>query len=212
MDLTTQVKGLKERFKAQAALMALLVAVLWVLAAANRILPESMSPNQWLGVKPRTLAGLPGIFFSPVLHHSFHHVAGNSISFFILGWMVLLAGERRFVQVTAAVGILSGLGIWLFGAPNTVHVGISGVIFGYIGYLVARGWHERKPASILIALGVGIYHLGTIFGLIFGALNTAPEVSWSGHFFGFLGGILTAWWLHGEARRNGAGSSDRAIS
>lgn len=188
MTLNQQVTDLKERFKAHAAFLALFVLILWGMMVVGSLTPI----NNWLCIRPRSLFGLHGILTAPLLHKGVAHVAANSIPFFALSWMVLLSGEKRWLQVTAWVWLASGFGVWLIGSGPTL--GISGVIFGYTGYLIGRGWYERKPLSILVAVGIAVLSRDGLLGLIFG--NKDPEVSWSAHFFGLLGGVVLAWWMH----------------
>jgi membrane associated rhomboid family serine protease len=190
MEISAQVKLWKERFKAQAAFMALVVGGLWLLKFIDGVLPEHWS-LQHLGVRPRQIPSLLCLPFAPLVHRDSGHLASNSVPIFVLGWLVLLSGPRRFLGVTVAVAAISGMGIWLFGKPNSSHIGASGIIFGYLGFLLARGWFERKILSVSIALIVAIF-----YGLMLLQLLVVKEqVSWSGHFFGFAGGIAAAWWM-----------------
>src|SRR5215213_8678642 len=125
-----------------------LVVLAWFIEIADFIVP-----GRWLdshGIVPRTLAGLLGIFFTPFLHGGFAHLAANTIPFLTLGFLVMLRGLGTFLGVTLTIMVLGGLGVWLFAPSNTIHIGASGVIFGYIGYLLARGYFERQFGSILI--------------------------------------------------------------
>lgn len=190
MGTSSVDKSFSERFKSQAAWLVAVVLGLYALETLDSFLPGNHPLDQW-GIRPRELVGLPGIFLAPFLHGGFTHLSENSLPFFILGWLVLLSGMTRFAQVTLGVILCSGLGVWIFGMPHTVHIGLSGVIFGYLGYLLARGWYERKIVSILIAILVGFVYLGMIFQLV----SVKEHVSWSAHCFGFLGGIGMAAWL-----------------
>jgi membrane associated rhomboid family serine protease len=111
----------------------------------------------------------------------------NTIPFFILGWFVMLQETSDFFVVTAITMLVSGLGVWLFGSAG-LHVGASGLIFGYLGFLLLRGYFERNFPSILLSIIVGVLYGGAIWGV----LPTQPGVSWEGHLFGFIGGILAA--------------------
>src|SRR5262249_37565567 len=132
--------------------------------------------------------GLDGIVFGPFLHVGFAHVLGNSIALVILGTFVLAAGLRWFLLTTAFIALVSGTGVWLTGNPDSVVVGASGVIFGYIGVLLARGVVERSWWNAAVGLLTGL-----LFGWqLSGALPTDEPISWQGHLFGFLGGIVAA--------------------
>lgn len=188
MAPTRSVKSLTERFKSQAALLVGILLVLFGIEVLDSFLPGNHPLDRW-GIEPREVAGLPGILISPALHGGFAHLGENSLPFFVLGWLVMLGGLRRFAWVSLSVTICSGIGVWLLGSPDSVHIGLSGVIFGYLGFLLARGYYERKLTSLLLAIGVGLFYLGMIFQLV----KIQQHVSWSGHFFGFVGGIFTAW-------------------
>jgi len=141
------------------------------------------------GIRPREVKGLLGILFAPFLHGDFAHVISNSVPAFVLGWFVALAGTTALVEVTILVALFGGAGTWLIGRSGSVHVGASGVVFGYLGYLLGRGLFERSLGSILVSLVVGVLY----GGLVWGVLPTRPGVSWEGHLCGFLAGVLAAW-------------------
>lgn len=140
------------------------------------------------GIRPRTEAGLWGILFAPFLHAGFAHLVANTGPLLVLGWLVLLRGLRDFLRVTAAAVLVGGLGVWLVGGPGTVHVGASGLVFGYLGYLFLRGYWERSPSAILVAAAAAVLYGGVLWGL----LPLVHGVSWEGHLFGFAGGATAA--------------------
>ena len=142
----------------------------------------------WLGVVPRNVVGLRGIVFAPFLHGSFAHLLANSIPFVILGWLVMLRDPRHFVTVTAMAMLSSGLMAWLIGAPGSVHVGASGVIFGYLGFLMLSGWYARSPGSIILSVLVTLMWGGLAFGVMPGQAG----ISWQAHLGVFIGGVLAA--------------------
>jgi len=181
-DRSTSVTG---ALKKQAMVLGGTVAVFWVVFVVNTILGGSLLT---LGVIPRTMIGLRGILFAPFLHGSLNHIVANSIPFVVLGWMVMLRDERHFVPVTIAAMLGSGLTAWLLGAPGSVHIGASGVIFGYLGFLMLSGWYARSFASIVISLIVTVVWGSLVFGMIPGASG----ISWQAHAGGFLGGVLAA--------------------
>ncbi len=143
------------------------------------------------GVQPRSWIGLRGIFFAPFLHGGFQHVMANSIPFLWLGWFVLMRGTWEFAVVTIISVVFSGLGAWLFGAPNSVHIGVSGVIMGYFGYLLMRGYFEKSLTAVLWSLFI-IFLYG---GMLWGVLPGQNGVSWQSHLFGFVGGGVAAYAL-----------------
>lgn len=140
-----------------------------------------------LGILPRQPIGLRGILFSPFLHANFAHLMANTVPFLVLGWLIMAQSIANFVVVSAICTIVGGLGTWLFGA-NGLHIGASGVIFGYLGFLLARYYFDRRLSSGVVALFVGC----TYGSVLWGVLPSVPGISWEGHLFGFLSGILAA--------------------
>ena len=140
------------------------------------------------GIHPRSAAGLLGIVTAPFLHAGFRHLMVNSLPFVVLGGTVLLSGLRVFWGVTIFVILVGGLGVWLFAGSFSNHIGASGLIFGYLGFLLARGLLEKSFASMLIAGAILLAYGGLLFGL----LPLQAGVSWQGHLFGFLAGIGAA--------------------
>jgi membrane associated rhomboid family serine protease len=140
-------------------------------------------------VVPRTLSGLQGILFAPWLHANVMHIVSNTGPLIILGWLCMWPRIANFWQATIGAMLGAGLCAWLLGAPYTVHIGASGLVFGYAGYLVARAYYTRQILAMLVALFVaGSYGL-TMF---FGVMPVYPGVSWQSHLGGALGGILAA--------------------
>lgn len=181
--------NLRRRLAQQGILLGTLVALLWAIELVDALLLRG-----WLdgfGIQPRQLGSLPGVMLSPLLHAGFGHLLANTIPFFVLGWLVLLRGARDLVAVTLLSAVASGLGIWLFGGANTLHLGVSGVIFGFLGYLVARGYYERSAKAILLAV-VAFLLYGS---MLWGVLPLQQGVSWQGHLFGFVGGVAAAYWM-----------------
>jgi membrane associated rhomboid family serine protease len=173
------------KFKFQAATLGGALGAFWAALGANALVGGALFQ---FGIVPRTLAGLRGIIFAPFLHGSVSHLVANTIPFVVLGWLVMLQGRGRFTRVTLAAMLGAGLGAWLLGAPGTVHIGASGVIFGYLGFLMLAGWFERNFLNI--ALSVGVTALWG--GLVFGVLPSAIGISWQAHLGGFVGGVLAA--------------------
>ena len=147
------------------------------------------------GVRPHQLLGLRGIAFAPFLHAGFGHLIGNTVPFAVLGVLIALGGLRQFLSVTVIVGFISGLGMWLFGSSNQVHIGASGVVFGFLGYLLVRGVFARNLRQILLGVVVAAIY----GGLLWGVLPTNSGVSWQGHLFGAIGGVVAAKLLAGAA-------------
>jgi len=177
-----------------AALMVAWLALLWLLVGIDAILDHRLLSS--FGIRPRTLGSLPDILTAPFLHAGVEHVAANSTGLLGLGLLAALTGVRRFLAVTLMIAVVSGLGAWLLGPTGTVGVGASGIVFGFLGYLLLRGFVDRRPVDVLLAVGVA---LGWGY-LLFSIAAGGPEVSWQAHLFGFLGGLLAAWLLRRRRR------------
>jgi membrane associated rhomboid family serine protease len=183
------LSGYLRRVRTQTFILAAFVAIIWLVELADwLIFNHSLDAY---GIKPRTLEGLKGIFFMPFLHASFGHVLSNTVPFIVLGALVIMRRTRDFFIVSVIIIIVSGLGVWLFGGANTVHIGASALVFGYLGFLFLRAYFEWSLASIVVAVAVGLMYSG----LIWGVLPIYSGVSWQGHLFGFLGGALAAYLL-----------------
>lgn len=180
-----ETQALTRELKSQGTILGGFVAVMWILEIVD-ILVFGQKLNLY-GIIPRHLIGLRGILFAPFLHGGLGHLIANTIPFLVLGWFVMLQETSDFFVVTAITMLVSGLGVWLFGAPG-VHVGASALIFGYLGFLLLRGYFERNFPSILLSLVVGFLYGGAIWGV----LPTRPGISWEGHLFGFIGGVIAA--------------------
>lgn len=175
-------------FKTQIIILGGFVLFIWLLEVVDWFLGGQLDA---LGIRPRTLIGLRGIMLAPVLHAGFGHVAANTITFIVLGWFVLLRNVRTFIYVTLIVVLVGGLGTWLIGPSYSVHLGASGLVFGYFGYLLMRGYFERSWNAVLWSLLVAILYGGLIFGIVPGEIG----ISWQMHLFGFVGGGVAAYWL-----------------
>ena len=184
-SLPDRATSVTRALKAQALVLGGTLAVFWAVFVVNTLLGGALLR---FGVIPRTTVGLRGILFAPFLHGSLNHIVANSIPFLVLGWMVMLRDESHFIPVTIAGMVGSGLMAWLFGAPGTVHIGASRVIFGYQGFLMLTGWYTRSFVSILLSVIVTLLW-GT---LVLGMMPTIPGVSWQAHVGGFLGGVFAA--------------------
>ena len=173
-----------------------LLAELWAVLLVNAVFFGGRLND--FGVMPRTARGLLGILFMPFLHGGVAHLLGNSFGIALLGGMVVLREEHDFWIVSAVGALVAGLGTWIFGRTSH-HIGYSGVIFAYFGYLLFTGFFERKVGAILLSL-VAVVLWG---GMVFGMMPGQRGISWEGHLFGFLGGVAAAWILarYGKRRR-----------
>lgn len=178
-------KSIARELKTQATILGGLIALIWILELVDLFVFRG-ALNAY-GIVPRRVFGLRGILFAPFLHGNLVHLMANTIPFVTLGWLVMLQETSDFFAVSAVTMVVSGLGVWLFGSAG-VHIGASGVIFGYLGFLLLRGFFERNIPSIFLSLIVGFFY----GGLIWGVLPAQVGISWEGHLFGFLGGALAA--------------------
>jgi membrane associated rhomboid family serine protease len=176
---------MSDTLKSQAIVLGAAVALMWIAFFATVATGGALLS---FGIIPRNLIGLRGIIFAPFLHGSLTHLLANSIPFAMMGWFVMLRDSRHFIPVTAAAMLGSGLVAWLLGAPGSVHVGASGVIFGYLGFLMLSGWYTRSVASIMISVLVTVMWGGLVFGVLPGQVG----ISWQAHLGGFIGGALAA--------------------
>jgi len=189
-SLTTRVLG--PRRPDGFLLVAGMVAVMWISEVIDLIVGHRLDRY---GIRPRDLGGLEGVVTAPFLHAGFGHLIANTIPFVVLGLTIALNGLVRVAAVTAIVTLISGLGTWVTAPAGSVSVGASGVVFGYATYLLARGWYDRRPVNIVIAVVV-VVALG---GVLLGGLVPHPGVSWQAHFFGAVGGVVAARVLRGRA-------------
>ena len=164
------------------------VASLWVAEIADAL--TNLNLDRY-GIQPRNLTGLRGIPLSVFLHGDFSHLISNTGPLIVLGGLISLRGAQRLLVSSVFITLVSGAFVWLMAGVVTgygIHIGASGLVFGYFGYLAARGLYERSLNSILISVVV-IALYGTI---IFGILPTNEFVSWEGHLFGLIAGVLYA--------------------
>lgn len=140
------------------------------------------------GIIPHRLDGLDGVLFSPFLHAGWDHLYGNSIPLILVGTFALAGGAKRFIYSTGVIMLISGLGVWFVGSPNSVVVGASGVVFGYLGLLVARGFVERSWWNLGVAAFIGLLYWYQLYNV----LPTDQPISWQGHLLGLIAGLIAA--------------------
>jgi membrane associated rhomboid family serine protease len=162
-----------------------MVALMWGLEIVDTALGNDLDAY---GIHPRDAEGLPEIVSAPFLHAGFGHLIGNTLPFATMGAAIALAGLVRLLSVTAIVGVVSGLGVWLLGGENSVHLGASGLVFGYATYLISRGLFSRRLTELAIgAVVVLVWGVTLLTGLL-----PQEQVSWQAHLFGAVGGVLAA--------------------
>lgn len=183
-------QAIARELRQQFSILGGCLLLFWLLEASDFLVFQ----NLWqggldvFGIVPRDLVGLRGIIFAPLLHGDFRHLMANSLPFLILGWFVMLQETRDFFIVTVVSSLVGGVGVWLVGATNSVHIGASILIFGYLGFLLFRGFFQRNIPSIALSLVVFFFY----GGILWGVLPSTPGVSWEGHLFGLIGGAIAA--------------------
>lgn len=193
MSLQTTPRRPRDNWATAAIWSGGFVALLWVLEVVDTLLGNRLDAE---GIRPGTTDGLLGVLLAPLLHGGFGHLLANTVPLLVLGFLVLLSGLARGLAATAVIWLVAGLGTWLFGGPGTVHLGASGVVFGWLTYLLVRGFLSRSPAQIAVGVGVFLVY----GGLLWGVLPGRPGISWQGHLFGAIGGVIAAWWLAPRSR------------
>ena len=181
-------------------MLGFLIALMWLseivdTAAGNRL-------DQY-GIEPRDGDGLVGVATAPFLHAGFGHLISNTVPLLTMGLAIAFAGAVRVVAVTTIVALVSGLGTWLIAPAGTVHIGASGVVFGYGTYLLSRGVFNRDLVELAIAAVVAVLWGGALLG----GLLPEEGISWQGHLFGAVGGVLAARLLARDRARASSSSS-----
>jgi membrane associated rhomboid family serine protease len=177
-------------WKATAEVLRNSVMATWLISLINIVLFRNRL-GRLLGIRPRQMQGLLGVAFSPFLHRDIRHLVANTVPFLVLGWLVLLQdgidGNRDFYVITATILLVGGLGTWMFGR-DAVHLGASGLVFGYIGFLLAGVYVGPTILTLGFALLVFWMYGHQLWGML--PSSRADAVSWEGHLFGFVGGIV----------------------
>lgn len=176
------------------------VALLYVIEVWDGLTGHRLDDN---GIRPLESDGLWGILFSPLLHSNWQHLMANTGPALVLGFLMTLAGMARFVVATAVIWIVGGFGTWLIGnagAPpgvETNHIGASGLIFGWLTFLIVFGFFTRKVWEIVVGIIVLVVYGSVLLGVLPGTFG----VSWQGHLCGAVAGVLAAYLLSGPERR-----------
>ena len=178
---------MRDDWSSRGTTLTSIVGAMWIVRIADAIVP-GFHPAVHHGIEPRALRGLDGIVFAPFIHADFRHLLANTLPLLILGAIVMLRGTRDFVFVAITSALVGGAGTWLFGSGNAAHIGASGIIFGLFGYLVFRTVYDRRWSSAIITVLVLLLYGSAMFS----SLIPEAAISWSGHFFGFMGGGFAA--------------------
>jgi membrane associated rhomboid family serine protease len=189
------MEGKAQRPLTAAITMIALLAGLWALELVDQLSGNALDS---FGIHARELDGLPEIATAPFLHYGWDHLISNSMPFLVLGFLVLLGGLARWLISSAISIVSSGLAAWLLSPADTVILGASGLIFGWLTYLLARGLYSRKAGQVVVSLVVLV-----VYGsLIWGVLPSAAGVSWQAHLGGAVGGLIAARVLHRRSMRS----------
>ncbi|MEL6603865.1 MAG: rhomboid family intramembrane serine protease [Cyanobacteria bacterium J06614_10] len=166
------------------------VVLTWTASLMNLLLFGN-GLSRLFGIRPRQPIGLLGVPFSPLFHRDFTHLLANTVPFLVLGWLILVQGElpgaSDFYAITVTILLIGGLGTWVFGR-DAIHLGASGLIFGYIGFLLIRGYVGPTLWTVGFAVIVFLMYGNQLWSMI--PSSNDATVSWEGHLFGFAGGIL----------------------
>ena len=177
------------KFRDALIVMGVFLAVIWVLQVANWA--DGYRLDSEFGILPEHVSRLGEIFTAPFLHFSWQHIEGNSVPLFVLGVLAAYRSISRFLLASLIIAVTSGMAVWLFQSPNELTVGASGLIFGYFGYVLVRGFFDRN----FVDIGVGLVAGALYWTILEVAIPGTPGVSWIGHIGGLVGGVLAAWVL-----------------
>jgi membrane associated rhomboid family serine protease len=170
-----------------AALNVAFLAILWVVELVNAATGRDLTRSG--GIVARDFGSLVNVLTSPFVHGNIDHLMSNALPLFSLGLIAAIPSPKRFLWMTVVVIVVGGIGIWLTSPANTVTIGASGVVFGYFGYLLLRGLVDRRPADVLVSVGIAIAY-GSYMWSAVGIGVTG--VSWQGHVAGLVGGLVAA--------------------
>ena len=191
---TDPTPGRKDERYAGFVVVAAMAALMWVVLIVDEI--DSHRLDTW-GIRPHHVDRLVGIVTAPFLHSGFAHLSANTVPFVVLGFAIAFSGLTRVLAVTAIVMVVGGLGTWLIAPSNTVHIGASGVVFGYAAYLVFRGVFTGRVQELLLGAAVAaLWGSALLSGLV-----PHDGISWQGHLCGAIGGVVAAAWLGREGRK-----------
>lgn len=179
-------RSIIDAIRASLTVVGGLLLVMWVVEIADTaVLNDRLQSN---GIRPRTGNGLDGVLWSPFLHSGFPHLISNTIPFLMLSALTLTGGLARYIKASAIIILLGGGLVWAFAiGSNENHIGASGWVFGLLGFLLAAAVIERKPATIAAGLIALVFYWSLIFGFV-----PTEGISWEGHLFGFIAGIVAA--------------------
>jgi membrane associated rhomboid family serine protease len=175
-------------------LMVGFLAFIWLVQVVNWL--DGYHLSVAYGIHAREPDGIIGVFTAPFLHLSWSHIEGNSGPLFIFGFLAAFRGVKRFLSLTLLIVLVSGAGAWLASGAHTVTAGASGVVFGYFGYVIVRGFFDRHRIDIVVGLVMAL-----CFAYQFSVLLPHQGISWQGHLSGFVAGIAGGWFLRDRRRQ-----------
>ncbi|MGB8406936.1 MAG: rhomboid family intramembrane serine protease [Mycobacterium sp.] len=199
-ELSTQTPKPPAKWKVGAVTIALFVGLLYLIEAWDSVHNQELNAD---GIRPLETDGLSGILWAPLLHANWQHLFANTGPAVVLGFLVTLCGLGRFVVATAIIWIGGGLGTWLIGnigAPRgveSVHIGASGLIFGWLTFLIVYGFFTRRMWQILVGLAVMLVYGGVLWGVLPGTFG----VSWQAHTCGAIAGVCAAYVVSAPERK-----------
>lgn len=196
----------KPEWQTGGVIVIVFIGLLYLIEALDQVGGHRLDRN---GIRPLEIDGLWGVLFAPLLHANWAHLVANTGPALVLGFLVVLTGLSRFLRATAIIWIVGGLGTWLIGNVGsscgpTDHIGASGLIFGWLAFLVVFGWFIRSFWQILVSVVVLIAYGGVLWGAV-PVLRMCGGVSWQGHLCGALAGVLAAHWLAAPERKTRKG-------
>lgn len=180
--------------KQAAIVVGAFTVLLYLVELLDTVLPAKLDQ---FGILPRSVSGLDGIAWAPLLHHGWGHLLANTLPVLIFGFLAMSSGLAQWIAVTATIWVISGVGVWLVGDGGVTTVGASGVALGWLTFLLVRGIFTRSFGQLLVAAALFLYWGSTLLGVLPGN----PDVSWQGHLFGAGAGVLAAWLVSMAIRR-----------
>ncbi|HJP19880.1 MAG TPA: rhomboid family intramembrane serine protease [Nitrospinota bacterium] len=186
METDNAKKALNNQIKTSIGCIFGFALMIWAIELVNMFMGHQLNR---FGILPRTFTGLIGIPLSPFLHGGIWHTLMNTVPFVVLGGLIITRGIGEFLEVSLFIILAAGGCLWLFGRAS-YHVGASGLIFGYFGFIVARGFFDKSISSIIVAF-ITLFLYGGV--ILWGLIPISPYISWEGHLFGLIAGVLGSW-------------------
>lgn len=166
------------------------VVFFWLAFFANQAYPFDLNS---FGIEPRSFRGLRGVIFSPFLHGSFGHLFSNTIPFIVSGSFVFHFFKQMSWKIFGLIWFVSGFGVWLIGQSDSIHIGASGMVYGLVGFLLTSGIIRRNRALSAVALILIFLYGSMVWGVLPQISLVGEKISWEGHLFGLLSGVILAW-------------------